>query len=58
MKLVDYIDRHHGGNNAAFARSQNVMPQQITRWINQGFIVIGNTLYSPRRDIKQTLTQE
>ena len=51
MTLTDYIGRHYGGNNAAFARANNVHPQQVTRWIRGKFIVIGNTMYSPRRDI-------
>ena len=52
MTLIDYIQKHYGGNQAAFAKAQEVKPQQVTQWINKGFIVIGNKLYSPGRELR------
>ena len=52
MVLIEYIKNEHGGNQAAFAQSVNVKPQQITQWIKKGFIVVDGVLYSPRRDLK------
>ncbi len=49
MTLQEYIKLHYNGNNAEFARACEVKPQQITQWINKGFIVVGDQLYSPRR---------
>jgi len=49
MKLLEYIKKHHGGNQAAFAACQGVQPPQVSQWISKGFIVVGGTLYSPRR---------
>lgn len=51
MGLEDYINTHHEGNKAAFARSMNTIPQTVTRWVNDGFIVVDGVLYSPRREI-------
>ena len=52
MKLLDYIIKHYGGNQAAFARAQGVKPPQVSQWIDKGFIVIGQKLYSPRRELR------
>lgn len=49
MKLNDYITRHYGGNQSQFAACQGVKPQQITQWINKGFVVVDGVLCSPRR---------
>ncbi|WP_407084669.1 hypothetical protein [Pluralibacter gergoviae] len=51
MPLKDYIDKHFGGNNAAFARAINVDRQQVRKWINDGWIVSGRKLYSVRREM-------
>lgn len=51
MKLADYISANFA-SKAEFARSQNVTPQQVTKWINNEWIVINNTLYLPKREIK------
>lgn len=51
MSLPDYIQNHCGGNQAAFARAQDVKPQQVTQWIEKGFIVVDGVLYSPRRTL-------
>ena len=52
MKLLDHINKQHGGNQAAFAKSQDVKPQQVTKWLNMNCIVIDGVLYSPRRELK------
>lgn len=52
MALLEYISKHYGGNQAAFAAAQGVKPPQVTQWINKGFIVVGDALYSPRRELK------
>lgn len=52
MKLTDYIKAHHNNNQAAFAKSQGVSPQQVTKWLNMGCVVVNGTLYSPRRELK------
>jgi len=51
MPLQDYINKHYGGNQAAFARAQGVARQQVTQWINADFIVVDGWLYSPRREL-------
>ncbi|WP_290012774.1 hypothetical protein [Proteus terrae] len=51
MTLQEYIKLHYNGNNAEFARACEVKPQQITQWINKGFIVVEHQLYSPRREL-------
>ena len=55
MKLTEYINQHHNGNKAAFARSQGVKRQQVTKWVKGGFIVQDGKLYSPRRDLVEDL---
>lgn len=52
MLLTDYINQHHNGNKAAFARSQGVLPQTVTPWINAKWIVVDGQLYSPKRKLK------
>lgn len=51
MPLIDYIAANFGGNQSAFARHAGVIPQQVTKWINAGWIVVDGKLYSPRREI-------
>jgi len=50
--LVDHIEKHYGGNQAAFAKAQDVKPQQVTKWLNMECIVVNGVLYSPRRTLK------
>ena len=52
MVLIEYIEKHYGGNQAAFAKAQKVQPPQITQWINKKYIVVDGVLYSPRRILK------
>ncbi|WP_139158573.1 MULTISPECIES: helix-turn-helix domain-containing protein [Pseudoalteromonas] len=51
MPLKQYIEQYFDGNQTAFARAQGVKLPQVTQWLNKQFIVIGHTLYSPRRDL-------
>ncbi|MEJ5074354.1 hypothetical protein WH357_18760 [Enterobacter ludwigii] len=51
MKIVEYIDLYFEGNKSAFARRMNVTPQQVTKWVNDGWIIIDGQLYSPRREL-------
>nr|WP_147195986.1 helix-turn-helix domain-containing protein [Pantoea sp. CCBC3-3-1] len=51
MPLTEYIAARFGGNQSEFARHVGVNRQQVTRWINEGFIVVDGILYSPRRNI-------
>lgn len=37
--IEQHIEQHHGGNQAAFARAIGSSPQQVTKWINKGFII-------------------
>ena len=53
MPLIEYINLHFSGNRAAFARHMGKNRQQITKWLNDGWIVVGDKLYSPRQDIPQ-----
>lgn len=50
MPLKQYIEENFH-SLADFARLCDVLPQQVTKWINMGCIVEGGKLYSPRRDI-------
>lgn len=49
--LADYIAENFDGNQRAFAAAQGVKPQQVTQWINKGFVVAGDVLYSARREL-------
>lgn len=55
MSLTDYIAAYFGGNKSAFARHMGVNPQQVTKWINDGWIVDNHRLYSPRRDVPENI---
>ena len=50
MKLAEYIKENYS-SKSEFARHQGVSGSQVYEWINKGFIVVGGTLYSPRRDL-------
>jgi len=56
QQLNTYIEKNFKNNKAAFARHMNVSSQQITRWINEEWVVSDNKLYSPRRDIPKFAT--
>lgn len=54
MPLIEYINQYYGGVQAAFASAAGVKPQQVTQWLDGGFIVVNHTLYSPRRELPVT----
>lgn len=49
--LDGYIKKNFGNNKGAFAATQGVQAPQVTQWLNKNFIVVGDTLYSPRRQL-------
>ncbi|SFN76597.1 hypothetical protein SAMN05216516_1207 [Izhakiella capsodis] len=54
MPLSEYIAARYGGNQAGFARAMGVNRQQVTKWLNDGWIVSGNWIYSPRRELPKS----
>ncbi|MCK1117835.1 hypothetical protein MX040_00350 [Serratia marcescens] len=56
MTLTDYIAAYFGGNKSAFARHMAVNPQQVTKWVADGWIVDNHMLYSPRREIPENIS--
>jgi len=48
--ISTYISSNYP-SKAEFARSQGITPQLLTKWINKNFIVVGTTIYSPRREV-------
>lgn len=51
MPLLQYIATHFNGSQVDFARHAGVARQQVTQWIDKGFIVVDGILYSPRRSV-------
>ena len=49
--LREYIEIKYSGSQRAFAKEQGVKPQQVTQWLDKGFIVVNDVLYSPRREL-------
>ncbi len=49
-KLKQYIKDNYKSQRE-FAAKQNVKPPQVTQWIDKGFIVVGDVLYSKRREL-------
>ncbi|HCF7883749.1 TPA: hypothetical protein NIU34_000917 [Klebsiella oxytoca] len=56
MTIEDYISLYFQGNKSAFARHMGVNPQQVTKWVNDGWIAKNHTLYSPRRTVPENVT--
>ncbi len=54
MTLLKYIEKHFDGSQVEFANTQGIKKQQVTQWLAKGFIVIDDTLYSPRRVLSKT----
>jgi len=54
MTLLEYIGKYFDGNQSRFAEAQGVKKQQVTQWLAKGFIVVGDTMYSPRRGLEKT----
>ncbi|WP_163370952.1 hypothetical protein [Endozoicomonas acroporae] len=52
MLLKDYIEKFFDGSQKEFADAQSVQPAQVTQWLKKDFIVVGDILYSPRRELK------
>lgn len=53
MPLIDYIALNYSGNQSAFARHMGVSRQKVNGWISDGWIVVNNQLYSPRRTVPE-----
>lgn len=45
MKLTNYIAEHHDGNISAFARTQDVRQDQVSRWLKRNCMVIDGLVY-------------
>ena len=45
MKLNEYIQTHHNGNNSDFARSQGVSETQVRRWLKRDCLVDNGVVY-------------
>lgn len=50
MLLKEFIKTNFK-SQAEFARLMEVTPQTVTRWINAGWLVVGDQLCSPFRKI-------
>ena len=55
MDLKAYIKKYYKDSQVSFAEAQDVMPQQVTKWLAGDFIVKEHVLYSPRRDLEKKL---
>lgn len=51
MKLSEHIDLFFNGNKSAFAKSMSATPQQVTKWVNDDWIIVDGNLYSPKREL-------
>lgn len=58
MKISDYIEKYYAGNKSEFARAVGVRRDVPRRWIDDGWIVIDNKLYSPQRDIPDNVDRQ
>ncbi len=58
MTIDEYVDYYFNGNKSAFARHMEVNPQQVTKWVNDGWVVDNHTLYSPRRSVPELTAPE
>ena len=45
MKLNNYIQEQHEGNISAFARTQSVRQDQVTRWLKRNCVVENGIVY-------------
>ena len=54
MSLQEYINQFFNGNKAEFGRACGVIPQQVTKWIAMGCIVVDGVMYSPRREVPKS----
>lgn len=58
MTIDEYVDYYFNGNKSAFARHMEVNPQQVTKWVNDGWVVDNHMLYSPRRSVPELTVPE
>ncbi|EPL2474555.1 TPA: hypothetical protein ACTYTC_001282 [Klebsiella pneumoniae] len=56
MTIDEYVACYFEGNKSAFARHMDVTPQQVTKWVNDSWIVVNHTLYSPRRTVPENVS--
>ncbi len=45
MKLNDYIDKKHDGNQSRFARWYGVSHSQVSRWLKRGCLIENGDVY-------------
>ena len=45
MKLSDHITEHHNDNISAFARTQGVRQDQVSRWLKRNCMVVDGVVY-------------
>lgn len=53
MNINEYIEFYFNGNKSDFARYMNVTPQQVTKWVNDNWIISNGKVYSPKRDLNR-----
>lgn len=53
MLIEEYIKENFGGCKSDFARHLGKHKQQVTRWVNEGWIVIDGVVYSKRWKIEE-----
>lgn len=53
MQLSEYIKQNFP-SAAAFAAHMNVTPQAVTKWLRQGWVVIDDVIYAPRRIYRES----
>ena len=54
LALDCYISNNHK-SNSDFARHINVNRQQVNEWLNKDFVIVGQKMYSFRKDIEQSI---
>lgn len=53
MRLEDYIELHFQGNKSSFAKAMNVLPQQVTKWLKNQYIISNGKMYGMIRELKE-----
>lgn len=51
IPLSQFIFDKFNDSQSKFAKAQGIKKQQVTKWLNEGFIVIDGHLFSKRRDL-------
>ena len=44
VSLQEHIDTHHNGNKSAYGLTVDVSPTQVTRWINNGAVIVDGVI--------------